>query len=169
MLPLDRDESLHGHCERGVDWGREGHVGQGEESGQDGGQDLAAATLYLFNNLTCYLESVELAVEVYWEHEDAEDDANCVEDAELRDQFPEWDLQTELRLVDHKQWQNISWRHKDTSRLLAQIVVLPMIPMIPIPGNIIPSNSHRHVKVMSSKLNSVTLKSFNTSIYSHWL
>ena len=45
MLPLDRDESLHGHCERGVDWGREGHVGQGQEGGQDGGQDLAAATL----------------------------------------------------------------------------------------------------------------------------
>ena len=58
-------------------------MGQGQEGRQDGGQDLAAATLYLFNNLRCYLESVELAVEVDGEHEDAEDDANGVKDEEL--------------------------------------------------------------------------------------
>ena len=39
-------------------------MGQGEEGGQDGGQDLAAATLNCLLILHSYLESIELAVEV---------------------------------------------------------------------------------------------------------
>ena len=41
---------------------------------------LGAATYYV---LILYLQSVELAVEVDGEHEDAEDDADGVEDEEL--------------------------------------------------------------------------------------
>ena len=55
-----------------------------------------------------YLQSVELAVEVDGEHEDAEDDADGVEDEELWDQSSEWDLESEIGLVDNNQRQSVS-------------------------------------------------------------
>ena len=42
------------------------------------------------------------------EHEDAEDDANGVEDEELWDQNSEWDVESELGLVDNNQRQTVS-------------------------------------------------------------
>ena len=66
-----------------------------------------------YSVIILYLESVELAVEVDGEHEDAEDDANGVEDEELWDQNSEWDLESELGLVDNNQRQTVSWRHSD--------------------------------------------------------
>ena len=54
-----------------------------------------------YSVIILYLESVELAVEVDGEHEDAEDDANGVEDEELWDQNSEWDLESEVGLVDN--------------------------------------------------------------------
>ena len=59
---------------------------------------LGVATYFV---IILYLESVELAVEVDGEHEDAEDDANGVEDEELWDQSSEWDLESEVGLVDN--------------------------------------------------------------------
>ena len=48
------------------------------------------------------------------EHEDAENDADGVEDAKLRDQSPKRDLQAELRLIDYNQRQNISCKYPCT-------------------------------------------------------
>ena len=103
LLPLDRDESLHGDCERGKHWGREGHLGQAQQHGQQGRQNLGSVFRKLdniaikvleFDLCLLHLKSVELAVERDGEHENAEDDADGVEDAQLRDQPPERDLQT---------------------------------------------------------------------------
>ena len=66
---------------------------------------LGVATYFV---IILYLESVELAVEVDGEHEDAEDDANGVEDEELWDQSSEWDLESEIGLVDNNQRQSVS-------------------------------------------------------------
>ena len=61
-----------------------------------------------YSVIILYLESVELTVEVDGEHEDAEDDANGVEDEELWDQNSEWDVESELGLVDNNQRQTVS-------------------------------------------------------------
>ena len=45
------------------------------------------------------------------EHEYAEDDADGVQHAQLRDQPPERDLQTELGLIDYDQRQNVSCKY----------------------------------------------------------
>ena len=66
---------------------------------------LGAATYYV---LILYLQSVELTVEVDGEHEDAKDDTNGVEDEELWDQSSEWDVESELGLVDNNQRQTVS-------------------------------------------------------------
>ena len=66
---------------------------------------LGVATYFGF---ILYLQSVELAVEVDGEHEDAEDDADGVEDEELWDQNSEWDVESELGLVDNNQRQTVS-------------------------------------------------------------
>ena len=66
---------------------------------------LGVATYFV---IILYLESVELAVEVDGEHEDAEDDADGVEDEELWDQSSEWDLESEIGLVDNNQRQSVS-------------------------------------------------------------
>ena len=61
-----------------------------------------------YSVIILYLQSVELAVEVDGEHEDAEDDADGVEDEELWDQNSEWDVESELGLVDNNQRQTVS-------------------------------------------------------------
>ena len=61
-----------------------------------------------YSVIILYLESVELTVEVDGEHEDAEDDADGVEDEELWDQSSEWDLESEIGLVDNNQRQSVS-------------------------------------------------------------
>ena len=66
---------------------------------------LGVATYFV---IILYLESVELTVEVDGEHEDAEDDADGVEDEELWDQSSEWDVESELGLVDNNQRQTVS-------------------------------------------------------------
>ena len=66
---------------------------------------LGVATYFV---IILYLESVELTVEVDGEHEDAEDDADGVEDEELWDQSSEWDLESEIGLVDNNQRQSVS-------------------------------------------------------------
>ena len=66
---------------------------------------LGVATYFV---IILYLESVELTVEVDGEHEDAEDDADGVEDEELWDQSSEWDVESELGLVDNNQRQRVS-------------------------------------------------------------
>ena len=88
------------------------------------------------------LESVELAVERDGEHEDAEDDADGVEHAQLRDQPPERDLQTELGLIDYDQRQNVSWKNPCNAFLHQRFCYLPMIPTHPMDGRNNPSSSH---------------------------
>ena len=81
--PLDRDEPLHGDCERGVDRGRDRDVGQGQQHREEGRQNQKYLVEQTYSVFIPYLQSIELAVEVDGEHEDAEDDADGVEDEEL--------------------------------------------------------------------------------------
>ena len=58
------------------------------------------------------------------EHENAEDDAGGVEDAQLRDQPPERDLQTELRLIDNDQRQYISCKYNCSASYVFSFILL---------------------------------------------
>ena len=48
-----------------------------------------------------HLDAVVLAVEGGGEEQDVEDQADCVQHAQLRDQPPEGELQPQLRAGDH--------------------------------------------------------------------
>ena len=100
-----------------------------------------------------HLKSVELAVERDREHENAEDDAGGVEDAQLRDQPPERDLQTELRLIDNDQRQYISCKYNcSASYVFFLFSCIPMIPTHPMVGKNNPSNSHLHERTSSNSV-----------------
>ena len=101
------------------------------------------------------------------EHEDAKDDADSVKDAQLRDQCPKRDLQTELRFIDYNQRQNISWIYPSLGRWYLYFFYLPIIPIHPMAGRSIPSNSHLYERTRSNS-DSVLCLSFNISMNTRW-
>ena len=57
-------------------------------------------------------------MEVDGEQQDVEDYGDHVEDKQLGDQGPEWDLETQVKFVDHDQRQNVTWAIQNKIRYL---------------------------------------------------
>ena len=64
-------------------------------------------------------------MEVYGEQQDVEHYGDQVEDKQLGDQGPEWDLETQVKFVDHDQRQNVSWAIQNKIRYTLRIKQWP--------------------------------------------